>query len=92
MQPRAYWRQSDRALNPNFNRRRGEPAWVLRREIMLLGGACKKPPDRPPKRRRAVSAKDHRPVIKTAQNDNTPQHDKAEARRVAEALFGDDAP
>jgi hypothetical protein len=90
METRAYWWQSDRAFNPNFNRLRCEPAWVLRQEELLLGTARERPPDQAlDKRRRRRPSQETAPsheITKTP--DYSPHKQNTEAvRQAAEALF-----
>src|SRR4051794_22599186 len=93
MATRAYWRQSDRDFNPNFNRLGAEPASVLHLDKSLSGAACKRPPRPPDKERPApVVRTSNRPLVQAyfkTSADYSRDHDgtKACAHAAAEALF-----
>jgi hypothetical protein len=80
--------ESDPDKNRFFRRLWLEPQRRRRPEI-ISGDTIQKPLERPPRKRKkpALPSQSNRPILKTAQNDNTPEADEAEVRRIAEALF-----
>lgn len=98
MQRPCYWRQSDRAFNPNFNRLRAEPTSVLRLNKLLFRAPRERPPRPPDKERPApVVRTSNRPLVqayfKTITSNYNRDHDEAKAcaHAAAEALFASGA-
>src|SRR4051794_3906725 len=91
-----YAAQSDREHNRQFSRRWVEPVSVSRREIIIAGAACRKPPPRPSDRERPapVVRTSNRPLVQatfeTNASNNSGYLDRTEVRQwraAAEALF-----
>jgi hypothetical protein len=89
VEPRPYWRQSDRAFNPNFDRLWVEPKWVFQLDKLLSGVVRERPPRPPDKERPAAADTADRTLVQTSKNQHLEYNcfnNKTEARLHARAV------